>query len=70
MPVNEHAFVVDVAKSQISPTPQIVLGQSDHNATTLIATMLDNGRPLAVDGYTAYFEMLLPGGVRKSLQRI
>lgn len=61
--MNEQRINLDLFKHQ-TPRSCIALGQGDHNGTTLVATLYDNGQPLDTTGVTAvHLVMRLPTGV-------
>ena len=54
-----YAFNLDLDKKFSKQV--VVLGQSDHNGTTLTVTLYKDGSVFTTSGLTAYFAMRLPG---------
>lgn len=61
MPVNVHAFDLDISKEPVSLN-SLTIGQGDQNGTTVQASIYDNGTAFALANYSVYFNMLLPDG--------
>lgn len=58
MAISTQYVTLDVTKDRL---PSLVrLGQGDKNGTQLVATILDDGEPFSLTGYTVRFAMRLP----------
>lgn len=58
--MNTYAFDLDLGKRFSDQV--VVIGQSDHNGTTLTVKLYKDGTAFTTSGLTAYFAMRLPGG--------
>ena len=58
--MNTYAFDLDLGKRFSDQV--VIIGQSDHNGTTLTVTLYKDGTAFTTTGLTAYFAMKLPGG--------
>lgn len=58
--MNTYAFDLDLGKRFSDQV--VIIGQSDHNGTTLTVTLYKDGTAFTTSGLTAYFAMRLPGG--------
>ena len=58
--MNAYTFDLDLDKQFNDQV--VVIGQSDHNGTTLTVTLYRDGTRFTTSGLTAYFAMRLPGG--------
>ena len=57
--MNTYAFDLDLGKRFSDQV--VIIGQSDHNGTTLTVTLYKDGTAFTTSGLTAYFAMRLPG---------
>lgn len=58
--MNTYAFDLDLCKRFSDQV--VIIGQSDHNGTTLTVTLYKDGTAFTTTGLSAYFAMQLPGG--------
>ena len=58
--MNSYAFNLDLDKQFNDQV--VIIGQSDHNGTSMTVTLYEDGTRFTTSGLTAYFAMRLPGG--------
>lgn len=57
-----NTYAIDLDLDKRANNNVIVMRQSDHNGTTITATLYRNGSPFTQSSLSAYFVMELPGG--------